>query len=369
MSACRKVPFFTSARFYASTISAAVLNLRPFGLSLRSVCGPAMNCHGCPWSLGACPVGVMTYGSAIHAFPAMVVGAVLAVGILAGRLVCSFACPFGLVQDLLHRIPGPKLRLWRGLEWGRYLALGLLVVALPWIFGVGVGGFLGIAKPVVNKSGEDVTVAVSVTNHGDAPVSDPTVEIVYRAHADRTELPERVSTVHSGVIIAPGATVELPAVTLPNRLADADLEVRSPQSAVEQSFGTLTYYCKLCPVGTLEATVPALAGSGGGLHGYSGDLWLRLGVAAAFLVAMWLFSRPFCRTFCPLGAIYGLTSRAAVARIEVDAAACTMCGSCAKVCPMELDLPRQIGGHGCIACGDCMKACPQHGIARKFGFR
>lgn len=366
---CTRVSFFTSARFYASLISTWVLNLRPFGLSLRSVCGPAMNCHGCPWSTTACPVGVMTYSSAIHVFPAMVVGSILAVGILAGRLVCSFVCPFGLVQDLIQRIPGPKFRMWRWMNWGRYLALGLLVVLLPWIFGVSVGGFLSVAKPKVDKSGSDVSVVVTVQNHGDSPVRDPTVELLYRTAAG-VELPERIQTVHTGITVEPGQSVALPAMLIVNKLGEADLQVRSPQSTVEQGFSTLTYYCKLCPVGTLEATLPALATStSGGLHGYSGDLILRLSVAAAFLVAMWLWSRPFCRTFCPLGAIYSLTSRFALARITVNSTDCTMCGSCASACPMDLDLPREIGSPDCIACGDCMKACPQQGIRRKFGFR
>jgi ferredoxin len=366
---CKRVPFFTSARFYASAISAWVLNLRPFGVNLRSACGPAMNCHGCPWSTSACPIGVMTYGAAIHAFPAMVVGAILAVGILAGRLVCSFACPFGLVQDLIQRIPGPKFRMWSWLNWGRYLALGLLVVLLPWIFGVSVGGFLAVSKPQVDKLGSDVSVVVTVQNHGDTAVRDPSIELLYR-DATGAELPERVQTVHSGITVEPGASVALPAMSIANRLADANLEVRSPQSAVEQNFPTLAYYCKICPVGTLEATLPALATSAsGGLHGYSGDLLLRLSIAAAFVVAMWLWSRPFCRTFCPLGAIYALTSRFSLARIEADSEVCTSCGACASACPMDLDLPRQIGGADCIACGDCMKACPQQGIRRKFGFR
>lgn len=362
-----RVPFFTSARFWASTISAWVLNLRPFGVSLRSACGPAMNCHGCPWSTTACPVGVMTYSSAVHVFPAMLVGSILAIGILAGRLVCSFVCPFGLVQDLMHRIPGPKLRWWRPLRWGRYLALVLFVILLPWLFGFSVGGFLAPGKPAVNKDGEDITVVVAVENRGDAPVDDPVIELVYRAHAGG-ELPERLKQTHQGITVAPGQRVELPAMRLPNRLAEANLEVRTPQATVEQSVPALAYYCRICPVGALEATLPALATGGGG-GAWNADLWLRLTIAAIFVVGMWLWSRPFCRSFCPLGAIYSLTSRFALARIEADPAACTQCGACAQACPLGLDLPREIGGPDCIACGDCKRACPQMGIRRRFGMR
>ena len=38
----------------------------------------------------------------------LVLGFLIAVGALCGRIVCGFLCPFGLVQDLLYRIPLPK---------------------------------------------------------------------------------------------------------------------------------------------------------------------------------------------------------------------------------------------------------------------
>ena len=366
-----KVPFFTSARFYASVVSTWVLNLKLFGLSLRSVCSPTMNCHGCPWSLNACPVGVLTYGSAIHVIPAMVLGSLLAVGIVTGRLVCSFVCPFGLFQDLLHKIPGPKRRMWRWLNWGRYLALFLLVFLLPWIFGIGTNSFITIGKPTIDKADNGLNVVVSAANPSTEPVADPTIELVYLAQDNGQELPTTYTTVHTGVTIPPGETVALPVVSVPNRLnidgRSASLAARSPQAEIIQKVNPLTYYCKLCPVGTLEATLPALASNGGGSYG--SNTTLRFVIAAFFVAAMWIFSRPFCRSFCPLGAIYSLTSRSALARIEVDDAKCTQCRACAKACPMDLDLPREVGGADCIACGDCMRACPQSGIRRRFGLR
>lgn len=363
----RRVPFFTSVRFYASLFSTAVLNLRVFGLSLRSTCSPAMNCHGCPWSTSACPVGVMTYGSAVHAIPAMVLGLILTTGILGGRLVCAFACPFGLLQDLLHRIPGPKFRMWRFWNWGRYATLVLLVFLLPWLSGISTGGFLSITKPKVDKAEGGLKVVVTVANQGTEPVRDPSVELAYRATTDGRELPETFTTVHTGVSVPPGETLALPAVSIPNKLGEANLVARSPQAMITQRINPLTYYCKLCPVGTLESTLPALAGNGGGMYG--GDLLLRLGILGGFLVAMWLWSRPFCRTFCPLGAIYSLTNRLSWSRIEADESKCTQCGACAKACPMDLELPGQVGNADCIQCGDCIRACPEMGIRRRFGLR
>ncbi len=56
-------------------------------------------------------------------------------GVLFGRLVCAWLCPFGLVQDLMYKIKlGPKKKNLPGhtyLRWLRFAVLGILVLALP----------------------------------------------------------------------------------------------------------------------------------------------------------------------------------------------------------------------------------------------
>jgi polyferredoxin len=94
---------------------------------------------------------------------------------------------------------------------------------------------------------------------------------------------------------------------------------------------------------------------------------LRLGLLLLFLVLMVLVSRPFCRTFCPLGATYALLSRLALWRVRFTAEKCVDCGLCSRVCPTDLDVPKEAGGPECIACGDCIRACPKGAIDRKFG--
>ncbi len=358
-----EVSLWRRSRFYASLFSTAVLNLRPV-VALRGVCGPALNCHGCPAATTACPVGVIAFGSAMHAFPAMAIGTVLAVGILTGRLVCAFVCPFGLFQDLLHRIPGPKLRLPRWWRYGKYACLALLVVLLPFAFGFHVDGFLAIDKPRVDKDGNDISVVVTVRNPSPEAVHGVDLDLVWK-DASGTEL-ERLPQAFPDQVVEPGAELVLPAVKIPNRLGEADLTVASRLAVVRQDAG-LHYFCTTCPAGTLEAVVLPQLARGEVSSAYTGRNALRLGILGAFIVLMWLTSRPFCRGFCPLGAFYGLTARFAVSRMGIDSNACIQCGACDRVCPAGLDVRKEVGGPECIACGDCMAVCSQNGITRRFG--
>ena len=62
------------------------------------------------------------------------------VGALCGRLVCGFLCPFGLIQDLLHKIPLPKklkIRTFPGdkqLRYLKYFFLVVFVIVLPLLY-------------------------------------------------------------------------------------------------------------------------------------------------------------------------------------------------------------------------------------------
>jgi ferredoxin len=375
--AAKLAPFFLRVRICSSFIAAWLLNLGAFGITLKSVCNPGMNCHGCPWALGACPIGVLAYGSAVHALPVYAISFILALAIVLGRLSCAFLCPFGLLQDLLYKIPFFKIKLPAFVRHGKYLALALLVFLFPFWLGFEQSGFLRVDKPKVDKAeaaeGEEANpepqldVVVTVTNLGRKPVEKPQLDLVY-LDADKKEIFRAPRKEFPDVVLAPAETRALPAVRVPNKLADGTLLVSSPQSEVQQTSPYQLYYCRLCPVGTLESALPAYAaGEKGGMYGMVTGRTLRLGILIGFLLLMLMVSRPFCRILCPLGAIYGLLTRLSLARMTIEKDACVDCGACNRVCPVDLDVPKEVSGAECIACGDCMKVCPKSGIRRVYG--
>ena len=362
------LPFFTRVRYASSFISMAVLNLRVFGLSLRSVCSPGMNCHYCPWATAACPVGALAYGSAMRTIPVLVLGLVLAVGVVLGRIACGFLCPFGLLQDVLYRIPSKKIALPKAVRYLKYAALALLVLAFPFLLGFREGAHVSVGEPlIVEEGGESLSVSVMVENVGGKPLRGLDLDII---HYDPTtgEEVSRIRRSFPDEIIQPGDSSHVLVADLPPAPRRMTVLAGSPQSVVppEPRFGL--YFCKICPVGALTASLPSrLTGTASQAYGLLGGIWLSLVVLVFFLVLMVLSSRPFCRTLCPLGAIYGLVSRVSLARIEVDKNACDNCGACDNVCPVELDVTNEAGGAECIACGDCIAACTKGAIRWRFG--
>ena len=104
---------------------------------LKNVCVPGLNCYSCPGARGACPIGSLqaVIGSWNFKMAYYVAGFLIFVGALLGRLVCGFLCPFGLIQDLLNKIPFPKkIRTFRGdklLRKLKYVIFLVFVIILP----------------------------------------------------------------------------------------------------------------------------------------------------------------------------------------------------------------------------------------------
>lgn len=103
----------------------------------KKLCLPGLNCYSCPGALGSCPIGSLqaVLGSTKFHMSFYVVGFFLFTGAILGRVVCGFLCPFGLVQDLIYKIPFFAKRKnmpgHKGLVWIKYAVLALMVVILP----------------------------------------------------------------------------------------------------------------------------------------------------------------------------------------------------------------------------------------------
>ena len=77
----------------------------------KTMCVPGLNCYSCPAATGACPIGAFqaVVGSSKFKFTYYITGFFILLGVLLGRFICGFLCPFGWFQDLLHKIPGKKI--------------------------------------------------------------------------------------------------------------------------------------------------------------------------------------------------------------------------------------------------------------------
>ena len=84
------------------------------------------------------------------------------------------------------------------------------------------------------------------------------------------------------------------------------------------------------------------------------------------LIASVLIYRPFCKYFCPLGALYGLVNRFSVYQMKVDDSKCTNCGACTRACKMQVDVTKNINSVECIRCGKCKEVCPSDAICTGF---
>lgn len=104
---------------------------------LKNLCVPGLNCYSCPGALGSCPIGAMqaVIGSWNFRMAFYVAGFLVFVGALMGRFVCGWLCPFGLIQDLLHKIPFvKKINTFRGdrlLRKLKYVIFLVFVILLP----------------------------------------------------------------------------------------------------------------------------------------------------------------------------------------------------------------------------------------------
>ena len=136
------------------------------------------------------------------------------------------------------------------------------------------------------------------------------------------------------------------------------------------------WFSKLCPAGGIEGAIPWTLGGMGADSAAGFDVasmigsmfWLKMAILGAFLLAMVFVKRPFCRTMCPLGAIFSLFNKASLVRLHVDRKTCTNCGLCERMCPVDISPQLEVDSPECIKCLECTK-CPVNAITVGFGFK
>ena len=117
------------------------LNGKIYKGPLKYTCVPGLNCYSCPGALASCPIGALQ--AALNErnvkVPFAVLGFFFVFGSIFGRFICGWLCPFGLLQDLLHKIPVfQKRKQLPGhsiLKYGKYVVLfGLVIIGSSFVF-------------------------------------------------------------------------------------------------------------------------------------------------------------------------------------------------------------------------------------------
>lgn len=119
---------------------------------VKHICVSGFNCYSCPGAVGACPIGALqTVAAGVrYQFSLYALGLLMLFGTVAGRWICGWLCPFGLIQEWLHKIPVKKIRVSPRLKPLRYLKYALLAVFVLLLPAVWVN-FLGAGSPTFCK--------------------------------------------------------------------------------------------------------------------------------------------------------------------------------------------------------------------------
>lgn len=125
--------------------------------NLKSFCVPGLNCYSCPGAAFSCPIGSIqgVLGKPKNYFSYYVLGLIIFFGVLLGRLICGFLCPFGFIQDLLYKIPIKKYKIPERIDTHlrklKYILLAfvfLFPILITNEFGIGAPGFCKFICPV-----------------------------------------------------------------------------------------------------------------------------------------------------------------------------------------------------------------------------
>jgi len=120
---------------------------------LKVICSPGLNCYSCPASTTYCPIGAIqqlllgirfSLDTGAYLFSSYVVGTIGLIATTTGRITCGWLCPFGLIQELLYKIPcGEKKEVYKILRYVKYFML----IAFVFLFPLLLTNDWGMGKP------------------------------------------------------------------------------------------------------------------------------------------------------------------------------------------------------------------------------
>ena len=283
---------------------------------LKSIPEPVLNCYGGPLSVFACPMGSFQQVLGIHRIPFFIIGFFIIIGIVVGRMACAWICPFGLVQDLLYKIKTFKFNL---PKFSPVLTMTLFVI-----------GYLVAHFFLANFA-----------------------------------LIWRISAVSGFVIIGIISDNLIKWKIKKFDITAIKFVVLIGVAGIFAYYTGEPWYCKLCPQGTLEAGIPlVLWDPVNQLRRLVG--WLFYTKVAILTVTL-LFSipikRPFCRVFCPIGAVYAPFNKFSLLHLKLNTEECKTCRRCEKVCPMEIEVHQNPNQLDCIRCFECVWHCRPRSVA------
>ncbi len=141
--------YFDIKRRFIQLITAVLYNCnlkgfadgRIFNGESKGLCVPGLNCYSCPGAVAACPLGSLQGALRDSSFKLVwyVIGTLLLFGIMLGRVICGFLCPFGFIQELIYKIHVPKIKknkVTKALSYLKYVILLVFVIVIPVIMNV-----------------------------------------------------------------------------------------------------------------------------------------------------------------------------------------------------------------------------------------
>ena len=118
------------------------------------------------------------------------------------------------------------------------------------------------------------------------------------------------------------------------------------------------FICSICPAGALEAAVPNIAKLAAAGQTIVWPSIAKITITVLVVAAMFVKRRPWCRVFCPLGAIFGLFNRISAFFLRFDAEKCNSCERCHKLCEYGLEPDKTPNDSRCFRCLECTNCDP-----------